>query len=96
MRPDVQAIGASGLAHQQDGKVVIVGSSYNGTDNDIHVIRFLADGTPDSAWGDRGQLISSIGTNESAYGVMAQPDGKIIIVGTADNGINSDFSDSEI
>ena len=75
LQPSGQVFDATGLVHQQDGKVVIVGSSFNGTDNDIHVVRFLVDGTPDSGWGDRGQLISTTGTNELAGGVMAQPDG---------------------
>jgi len=91
MLPAVNGGYPNGLALQPDGKIIVVGSSYNGTDNDINVVRFLADGSVDAAWGNRGQLISSVGTDEVAYGVAVQPDGKVLVVGFAPNGIDNDF-----
>ena len=73
--------GISGLAIQPDGKIIAVGNSFNGTDKDVAIFRISANGILDAAWGDRGQTISSVGSDEGAYGVALQSDGKIVIAG---------------
>jgi len=82
---------ANDLIVQPDGKIVVVGVSdsrnfdqYNGRQQFI-VARFNPDGTRDTAFGTNGLVQPSDfgGTNASAESVALQPDGKIIVGGTA-------------
>lgn len=82
----------SKLAIQSDGKIIAVGSSFNGTDKDVAILRISANGILDVTWGDRGQTISSVGSNEGAYGVALQSDGKIVVAGWCKpDGAKSEF-----
>lgn len=83
--------GATGMLHRQDGTIILIGMSLNGNKYDLHIMKFFADGRLDSAFGDAGRLISIFGEFEGIAGIAAQPDGKIIAVGAADNGHGSDF-----
>ena len=75
--------GANDVALQSDGKLVAVGYSRNGSNNDFAVVRYNADGTLDTAFGGTGKVVTDFGgTNDSANGVAVQSDGKIIVVGT--------------
>lgn len=66
------------LIIQPDGDIVTVGSS----SNKAVVGRFLANGTPDAAFGIGGKVVSSFGNaNFAACGVL-QPDGRILIGGS--------------
>ena len=74
------------VAVQPDGKIVAVGSSYNGSSDDFAVVRYNADGTLDSGFGSGGKVTTSIGNqNDQAYGVAIQPDGKIVVAGLSTN-----------
>ena len=79
---------------QPDGKIVIVGASLvTGSPSgvDFAVVRFNADGSPDTGFGSAGLVITDIpggDTFDVAYGVAIQPDGKIVVSGTADAGAN--------
>jgi uncharacterized delta-60 repeat protein len=78
---------ADGLALQADGKVVIVGQSYNegGTGWDIALARFNSDGTLDSTFdGDGLVTIDRVNPNnisEEGKAVAIQADGKILAAG---------------
>ena len=75
------------VALQADGKIVVAGGSYNGTNYDIAVARFTAAGVLDNTFGTGGKVISAIsGANEGAYGVVIQPDGRIVIAGFSNSG----------
>lgn len=77
---------AYGVAIQNDGKIVVCGSS----DADFFVARFLPDGSLDTAGFNTatGYIIQSIGTTDIAYAVAINPeDQKIIVAGTSDNAI---------
>ena len=49
---------------------------------DMVVLRYLADGTLDSSFGDGGVVRTSFGPNtDTAYGIVLQPNGKIAVAG---------------
>ena len=80
------------LALQSDGKIVAAGFAFNGTDNDIAVMRFNPDGTPDNSFAGDGMLILPIGdANEIANAIKIQEDGKIIVGGNSVLASHSDF-----
>ena len=86
-----QRTGAHGVAIQADGKVVVVGHSYNGLPllDDFTVVRYNASGTLDTSFNGTGKVITDIGgfssDGEGDYGrcVAIQSDGKIVVAGYA-------------
>ena len=82
-----------GVAIESDGKIVAAGSSYNGSDYDVAVVRYNASGSLDILFGGTGKLTTPIGTSDDrGYSVAIQPDGKIVVAGTAYNGSDYDFA----
>jgi uncharacterized delta-60 repeat protein len=74
------------LAIQADGKMVVVGSSNNGTFNQFAVARFNLDGSPDASFGTNGKVVTVLSTgNNIARAVKIQPDGKIVVAGNIEN-----------
>lgn len=82
---------ANAVALQNDGKIVIAGSSGNNT-IDFALARYNSDGTLDNTFGTGGKVTTSFGSASAlAYGMIIQPDGKIVAVGRG--GISSpDFA----
>ena len=77
---------ARDVAVQADGKIVMVGYAYvTSSNNALAIMRFNADGTIDTTFGNNGQIINdyAVGT-EQFGGVVIQPDGKIVAVGTVE------------
>jgi uncharacterized delta-60 repeat protein len=72
-----------GIAVQADGKIVVVGFSYNGTNFDFAIARYNLDGTLDTSFDMDGKLTTDFGINSSDYAsdVAIQTDGKIVAVG---------------
>ncbi|HLB62839.1 MAG TPA: delta-60 repeat domain-containing protein [Actinomycetota bacterium] len=70
--------GAEAVAIQADGKMVVVGSA---GEVDAAIVRFGADGTPDSSFGGDGQVVFDTGKEESLHGVALQPNGRIVAAG---------------
>jgi uncharacterized delta-60 repeat protein len=84
---------AFGIALQPDGKIVLVGTSNDGSNNDFAVLRFTEQGMLDRSF-HGGIVITNAGyTTEQARAVAVQADGKIIVGGSS-NGLwnNSDFT----
>jgi uncharacterized delta-60 repeat protein len=72
------------LAIQGDGKIVAVGSVYNGLDHDFALARYNFDGSPDMTFDGDGTLtIPLLSSSDAAYGVAIQGDGKIVVTGTS-------------
>jgi uncharacterized delta-60 repeat protein len=71
------------VAIQPDGKIVVMGVSYNGKKHHILVLRFNSDGTRDNTFGVGGVFIYGEKTKGNNYGsgVALQRDGKIVVVG---------------
>ena len=84
---------ASAIALQPDGKIVIAGAAGSGTESRFFVARFHSDGTPDSSFGDKGVVFTSIGAGYATGKALALlPSGHIVVAGYAYNGTNLDFA----
>jgi uncharacterized delta-60 repeat protein len=81
------------VAIQTDGKIVAAGYSYNGSNNDISLIRLNPDGSLDNSFDGDGKVTTQISNSyEAAYGMAIQTDGKIIVAGNASTDPGSDFA----
>jgi uncharacterized delta-60 repeat protein len=83
---------ANSIAIQGDGKIVVAGASNNGANNEFAVARYNTDGSLDSSFDSDGKVTTTIGSNAEAYSVAIQSDGKIVVVGSSNNGSNDDFA----
>ncbi len=78
---------------QPDGKIVATGSSNNGTNYDIALVRYNANGSLDTTFDGDGKVTTSVlNSHDYAFSVAVQLDGKIVTAGYSDNGSNSDFA----
>jgi uncharacterized delta-60 repeat protein len=82
-----------GVALQQDGKIVVVGYSFNaGGQSCFTVLRYGADGNLDTSFGDSGKVTTAVAKESNAESVGMQSDGKIVVAGNAFiDGKNNDF-----
>lgn len=83
---------ANAVAIQPDGKIVVAGYSNTG---DFAVVRFNSNGTLDNTFDSDGKVTTSVGPAviERAMALRIQPDGKIVIAGSATNNPNGiDFA----
>jgi uncharacterized delta-60 repeat protein len=76
--------GASAIAIQKDGKIVVTGSAHNGTNDDIALARYNVDGTLDTSFGEDGKVTTDFGYDEGGADIALQTDGKIVVAGTTD------------
>ncbi len=83
-------------ALQADGKIVAVGSygfHSSGNNADYLIMRFNSNGTLDNSFDNDGFIIKGFGTNnDGAYGVVVQPDGKIVVGGASIVSFNTTVS----
>jgi len=75
--------GASALAFQPDGKIVIAGGAASVTlDDDFLIIRLNTDGSLDNTFGSSGMVsVRFTAGNDIGYALALQPNGKIVIAG---------------
>jgi len=84
---------ASSVAIQSDGKIVALGSSYNGSNYDFALARYDTNGALDTSFDTDGKVTTGIGASaEEARSVAIQSDGKIVVAGYSYNGSNYDFA----
>lgn len=83
---------AQDLVLQSDGKIIAVGSSSNGSNDDFTLVRYNTDGTLDTTFGGDGIVTTDFGSYDSAYAVMIDDDGKIVVTGSANNSTDGDFA----
>jgi uncharacterized delta-60 repeat protein len=79
---------------QADGKIVAVGAALpNSFDLDFALIRYNADGTPDTTFGAGGKVVFGLEHlhDEELNEVAIQADGKIVAVGDSNSSNNSGF-----
>ncbi len=84
---------ARASAIQADGKIIVAGSGTNGSNDDFALVRYNANGLLDTTFGIGGRILTPIFNGaDSVNALVIQPDGKIIAVGSANNGFNDDFA----
>jgi uncharacterized delta-60 repeat protein len=83
---------ASSVALQADGKIIAAGTVFvdfiigEASNTDFALARYNQDGTPDTSFGNGGQVSTDFFSMEDdAFSVLIQPDGKIVAVGSANN-----------
>ncbi len=76
---------AYALAIQSDGKIVLAGAAYEAGIADIALVRLLPNGSPDTNFGNNGEVIAGVNNADGVfgYGIAIQPDDKIAVTGTA-------------
>ncbi len=81
--------GASAVAIQSDGKILVAGGTNNAMNDDFALVRYNTNGTLDNSFGNGGIVITDIDSSETAYSMAIQPNGKIILAGKI---VNHDFA----
>jgi uncharacterized delta-60 repeat protein len=84
---------ANAVALQPDGKIIAAGTDFVNFDpgepsnTDFGVARYNPDGTADATFGNGGLVTTDfVGAEDDAFSVLIQPDGRIVAVGSANNG----------
>lgn len=75
---------AFAVAVQPDGKIVVAGHAFNAFSNgyDVALVRYGVNGSPDGGFGTDGKVMTDLGTRDDrAFGVVVQPDGKLVVAG---------------
>lgn len=81
------------LAMEWDGGIVAAGYKGNGTDRETVIMRFLSNGTLDPAFGTGGKVNSNFSPEaDQGYAVIVQPDGKFLVAGFSDGGVDNDLA----
>jgi uncharacterized delta-60 repeat protein len=71
-------------ALQSDGKMVVAGDSYDGSNYEFTLVRYNPDGTLDPTFGSAGAVITPIGPGSDLGTALAiQPDGKLLLAGAS-------------
>lgn len=72
------------LTIQSDGKIIAAGGASDNIESNFGVARYETDGTLDTSFGTGGKLDTDIAaSSDEARSVVVQPDGKIVVTGTA-------------
>gem|GEM_PF-664858 len=76
--------GATAVAVQPDGRVVLVGTAVNGAAGlDLAAARWSASGTPDASFGTGGlALLDVAGADDRASDLAVQADGRLLLAGS--------------
>ncbi|HVW31786.1 MAG TPA: delta-60 repeat domain-containing protein, partial [Acidimicrobiia bacterium] len=82
------ALGAStatAVAIQPDGKILVGGATQSGGTTAWALMRYLADGRPDTTFGSDGLTVTDFdpSTNDSMTSLLLRPDGRIVAAGAA-------------
>jgi len=85
---------AVAMALLPDGRILLGGHSWNGTDNDFALARYNADGSLDGTFGAGGRVTSHLGgPHDDCYSLALLPDGKILAGGQVYDGTSEyDFA----
>ncbi len=78
------------IALQTDGKIVIAGYGQNGTNTDAIIVRYNTIGSLDNTFDGDGKVIIDLGSDEIAFALTIQPDGKILAAGLSISGGQSE------
>ncbi len=84
---------ATAVAIQPDGRIVVAGWTSDGSDADFALARYTAAGNLDATFGAGGKVTTGFGGGSADYAaaVAIQPDGRIVVAGSAADG-DADFA----
>ena len=85
-------VGASGVALQENGKIVAVGRCGGTGFVDFALARYNPNGSLDPSFSGDGKQRTDFGGGDAASGVALQGDGKIVAAGVTSSGSGSDFA----
>ncbi|MBK6932511.1 MAG: hypothetical protein IPH12_17285 [Saprospirales bacterium] len=74
---------AKAVAIQSDGKIIVGGTALNGSTREMALARLTKTGALDAGFGTGGKTTTAIGTKVFGDAMVLQPDGKIVLAGTA-------------
>lgn len=74
---------AWGMVQQSDGKLVLAGQASLGPIQEYMAARVTANGAPDPTFGFGGTVVIPIGQSATGDAIALQPDGKLLIAGSA-------------
>jgi uncharacterized delta-60 repeat protein len=83
------------VAVQQDGKIVVAGTTLTQLDpvrRSIVLVRYRSDGTPDLGFGQGGIVTTAIGLDSFAGALVVQPDGRLVVAGDSLRGSHYEFA----
>ncbi|MEQ1732730.1 MAG: T9SS type A sorting domain-containing protein [Bacteroidia bacterium] len=82
------------IAIQADGKIIVAGYTNSGLSKlDFIVGRYVTNGNLDPSFDTDGIVTTAVGaTYDEGHAMAIQPNGKIIVVGSSNNGANNDFA----
>ncbi len=84
---------AYAVAVQEDGKIIVAGSSHNGSDLDFALVRYNRDGSLDKSFNYDGTVTVPVGHgDDEALAVALLPDGRIVAAGYTDSGRDRDIA----
>jgi uncharacterized delta-60 repeat protein len=72
---------ANGVAVQPDGKIVAVGAAVGGLDAAFALARYNGNGSLDSSFGSGGKVTTAANCSSTAFAVVIQSNGKIVVGG---------------
>ncbi|OGU07480.1 MAG: hypothetical protein A2X82_17205, partial [Geobacteraceae bacterium GWC2_55_20] len=75
--------GGIAVAIQSDGKIIVGGNGYNGSNNDFLVLRLTSTGTLDTGFNTTGKVILDLGADDTVKDVAVQSSGKILASGAS-------------
>ncbi|HET6867778.1 MAG TPA: PASTA domain-containing protein [Solirubrobacteraceae bacterium] len=84
---------AAAIAVQPDGKLVLAGHSYTGSQDVFALVRYNPDGSLDTSFHGSGKVTTAIGTaQDDASSLALQPDGRLLAAGASYTGSSYDFA----
>lgn len=85
---DFQA--ATDVAVQRDGKILVTGSKGDDeSEGGFELVRYNANGALDTSFGNRGRVSTRVGEFSTPSAVTLQSDGRIVVVGSTNQGERS-------
>jgi len=83
-----------GIALQSNGRIVLAGYSSTTLDHDFSLVGYTANGTLDSTFGSGGLVTTDFsgGTDDIAYAMTVQADGKLVVAGRTGEYPENDFA----